>query len=35
MEWETALIIVDDRKDYRETRLQVLALIEGACMSWW
>jgi uncharacterized protein len=29
MEWETALIIVDGRKDYGETRLQVLALIEG------
>jgi uncharacterized protein len=29
IEWETALIIVDDRKDYGETRLQVLALIEG------
>jgi uncharacterized DUF497 family protein len=29
IEWQTALIIVDDRKDYGETRLQVLALIEG------
>jgi uncharacterized DUF497 family protein len=29
LEWETALIMEDVRKDYGETRLQVLALMDG------
>lgn len=29
LEWETALVIEDVRKEYGETRLQVLALLEG------
>jgi uncharacterized protein len=29
LEWETALIVEDTRRDYGETRLQVLALMEG------
>ena len=29
LEWETALVVEDIRKDYGEARLQVLALMEG------
>jgi uncharacterized DUF497 family protein len=29
LDWETALVIEDVRKDYGETRLQVLALMGG------
>jgi uncharacterized DUF497 family protein len=29
LRWETALVIEDIRKDYGETRLQVLALMDG------
>jgi uncharacterized DUF497 family protein len=29
LEWETALIIEDSRRDYGETRLRVLALLHG------
>ena len=29
LEWETALVVEDIRKDYGETRLQVLALMDG------
>ena len=29
LEWETALVVEDIRKDYGETRPQVLALMEG------
>jgi uncharacterized protein len=29
LEWETALVIEDVRKDYGETRLQVLAIMDG------
>jgi len=29
LEWETALVVEDIRKDYGETRLQVLALMQG------
>ena len=29
LEWEAALVVEDVRKDYGETRLQVLALMEG------
>jgi len=29
LEWETALVVEDIRRDYGETRLQVLALMDG------
>ena len=29
LEWDSALIVEDTRRDYGETRLQVLALFEG------
>jgi uncharacterized DUF497 family protein len=29
LEWEMALVVEDVRKDYGETRLQVLALMDG------
>ena len=29
LEWETAIIVEDTRRDYGETRLQVLALLDG------
>jgi len=29
LEWETALVVEYIRKDYGETRLQVLALMDG------
>ncbi len=29
LEWDTAFVVEDIRKDYGETRLQVLALMEG------
>jgi uncharacterized protein len=29
LEWETAIIVEDTRRDYGETRLQVLALLGG------
>ena len=28
-EWETARVVEDTRRDYGETRLQVLALLDG------
>lgn len=32
-DWETALVRVDARRDYGETRLQVLALLDGRLHS--
>jgi uncharacterized DUF497 family protein len=29
LEWDTALIVEDTRRDYGETRLRVLALLHG------
>ena len=29
LEWETAIVVEDTRRDYGETRLQVLALLEA------
>jgi uncharacterized DUF497 family protein len=29
LEWDTALVVEDMRRDYGETRLQVLALMDG------
>ena len=29
LDWETAFIVEDDRRDYGETRLRVLALLKG------
>jgi uncharacterized protein len=29
LQWETALVVEDLRRDYGETRLQVLALMDG------
>jgi uncharacterized protein len=29
LEWETAIVVVDTRRDYGEIRLQVLALLGG------